>query len=151
MSAYNLLKFGHILLAIIAVGLNASYGIWIARATREPEHLPHVLRGIKLLDDRLANPAYGLLLVTGLSMVWVGDIDLTQFWLVTALVLYGALVLLGLLGYTPTLRNQIRELERSGPASASYRRLAGRGTAMGAVLGVLVVAIVFLMVIKPAP
>ncbi|MGH2673114.1 MAG: hypothetical protein ACRDHC_09065 [Actinomycetota bacterium] len=39
-----------------------------------------MLRGIKVLDDRFANPAYGLLLVTGLIMVWVGDLSLTQFW-----------------------------------------------------------------------
>ncbi len=70
-SIYTLLKFAHILLAIIAVGFNASYAIWIRRATREPQHLGHVLRGIKFLDNRLANPGYGLLLVTGLSMVWV--------------------------------------------------------------------------------
>jgi hypothetical protein len=38
---------------------------------------------VRFLDDRIANPAYVLLLVTGLSMVWVGDLDLTQFWLLT--------------------------------------------------------------------
>jgi hypothetical protein len=51
---------------------NASYAIWLARAAREPQHLGHVLRGVKLLDDRFANPAYGLLLVTGLLNVVVG-------------------------------------------------------------------------------
>ena len=59
---YPYIKLLHVLLAIVAVGFNASYGIWLARAAREPEHLGHVLRGIKILDDRFANPAYGLLL-----------------------------------------------------------------------------------------
>ena len=76
---YEILKFFHILFAIIAVGFNASYGIWLARAARERDHEAFALRGVKLLDDRFANPAYGLLLVTGLLMVWVGDLDLTQF------------------------------------------------------------------------
>ena len=58
---------------------------------------------MKLLDDRFANPAYGLLLVTGLLMVWIGDLGLTQFWLLAAL--YAVAVGLGLFVYTLTLRN----------------------------------------------
>ena len=33
---YTVTKFFHILFAIIAVGYNASYGIWLARAARQP-------------------------------------------------------------------------------------------------------------------
>lgn len=44
---YPYIKFLHVLLAIVAVGFNASYGIWLARAAHEPAHLGHVLRGIK--------------------------------------------------------------------------------------------------------
>jgi hypothetical protein len=32
MSAFEIVKFLHILFAIIAVGFNASYGVWLARA-----------------------------------------------------------------------------------------------------------------------
>jgi uncharacterized membrane protein len=84
-------------------------------------------------------------------MVAVGDVDLTQFWLATALVLYVAAVLLGLLAYTPTLRAQIRVVDAEGPQSAEFRRLSARGSLLGAVLAIDVVAIVFLMVAKPAP
>jgi uncharacterized membrane protein len=77
MGLHPYIKFVHVLLAIVAVGFNASYGIWLARAAREPAHLGHVLRGIKMLDDRFANPAYGLLLVTGLANVFIGGIPLT--------------------------------------------------------------------------
>jgi uncharacterized membrane protein len=148
-TSYSLLKFGHVLLAIVAVGFNASYGIWVARAAREPEHLGYVLRGVKLLDDRFANPAYALLLVTGLAMVWVGDLDLTTFWLGAALVLYAAAVIVGLTVYTPTLRAQIHALEAGGPGSSAFQRLAKRSTTVGIALAVLVVVIVFLMVTKP--
>src|SRR5574341_1748934 len=110
MSLYMIIKFVHVLLAIIAVGFNASYGIWLARAAREPAQLGHVLRGIQVLDDRFANPAYGLLLLTGLAMVWLGNIPLTTFWIAAALALWLLAVILGLAGYTPTLRNQIRVL-----------------------------------------
>ena len=56
LTTYTFFKFLHVLLAIVAVGFNASYGIWLARAAREPEHQAHVLRGVKVLDDRFATP-----------------------------------------------------------------------------------------------
>jgi uncharacterized membrane protein len=148
-TTYAFFKFLHVLLAIVAVGFNASYGILLARASREPAHLGHVLRTVKLLDDRFANPAYGLLLVTGLVMVAVGDVDLTQFWLATAIGLYVVALVVGLLVYTPALRNQIRTLEAEGPSSATFRALSTRATATGIGLAVDVVVIVFLMVTKP--
>ncbi len=146
---YTFIKFGHVLLAIVAVGFNASYGIWLSRAGREPEHEGHVLRGIKLLDDRFANPAYGLLLVMGLLMVWVGHLDLTTFWIATSLGIYLFVALIAFAGYTPTLRRQIAVLQDGGPGSDEYRRLAGRGRAIGIVLAISVLVIVFLMVTKP--
>jgi uncharacterized membrane protein len=151
MDAYLVLKYVHVLLAIVAVGFNASYGIWPARAAREPAHLGHVLRGIKVLDDRFANPAYGLLLVTGLSMVWVNRIPLFETrWIASALVLYAVLLVVGFAVYSPTLRRQIALLESAGPASADYMSVASRGRIAGIFLAVVVVAIVFLMVVKPA-
>ena len=146
---YEVLKFLHVLLAIVAVGFNATYGIWLARAARERDHEAFALRGVKFLDDRFANPAYGLLLVTGLLMVWVGDLDLAQFWILTALVLYAIAVVLGAFVYTPTLRNQIAALESGGPDSGAFRALSKRGTTVGILLAVDVIAIVFLMVTKP--
>lgn len=149
MSEYDVLKFAHILLAIVAVGFNASYAIWLARVAREPAHGLHVLRGIKTLDDRFANPAYALLLLTGLGMVVVARLELTTFWLAASLVLYVALVIVGLGLYTPLLRRQISAFEALGAASDEYRRLATRATVIGIVLAVLAVSIVFLMVVKP--
>jgi hypothetical protein len=58
-------------------------------------------------------------------------------------------VLLGLLVYTPTLRKQIAVLESGGRDSAAYRSLASRGMALGIVLAIDVLVIVFLMVTKP--
>ncbi|MDQ4095161.1 MAG: DUF2269 domain-containing protein, partial [Actinomycetota bacterium] len=73
MTLYEVLKYVHIVLAILAIGFNASYGIWLARAAKEPEHTGYALRGIKVLDDRVANPAYALLFVTGVLLVLLGD------------------------------------------------------------------------------
>jgi hypothetical protein len=73
MSWYNVLKYGHVLLAMTAVGANLTYGIWQgAIVSRAPEHEGFVLRGIKFIDDRVANPCYLLLLLTGLSWQAIG-------------------------------------------------------------------------------
>jgi uncharacterized membrane protein len=103
MTIYIILKFLHVLLAITAVGANITYGVWLSRAAREPAHLEYVLRGIKVLDDRVANPAFGSLLVSGVAMVFAGRIPWTTPWILTSLVLYIVLVLVGLFGYTPLI------------------------------------------------
>jgi len=149
MSLYVILKWLHVLLAIVAIGANVTYGIWLARARRNPEHLAFALRGVKILDDRVANPAYGFLLITGLAMTFVAGIPLTTPWILTALVLYVIMVAVGAFAYTPTLRGQVGLAEAGKGESAEYDALAKRGTTLGIVLAVLAVAIVFLMVAKP--
>ena len=146
---YPWLKTAHILLAIVAVGFNFSYGILIGRAAREPEHLRHVLGTVKTLDDRFANPAYAVLLVVGLAMVFIGPYDITDLWILVSLGLYVLLVIIGAAMYSPTLRRQIATLDERGAASPEYVALQARGTQLGAVLGVAVVVIVALMVLKP--
>jgi uncharacterized membrane protein len=149
-TGYEILKFVHVLMAIVAVGFNASYAIWLRRAARAPEYESYVLRGVKFLDDRFANPAYGVLLVTGLTMVLTTPgLELTDFWILLGLILFAVVVALGAAIYTPTLRKQIATLEAEGPQTARYQALARRSTGTGILLGVIVVIIVFLMVTKP--
>jgi uncharacterized membrane protein len=150
MTVFSWVKFAHVLMAILAVGFNASYGFWLSRAAREPEHELHVLRGIKFIDDRVANPAYGVLLLTGLWMVIISPWELTTFWIAGSLVVYVVgIIILGLGIYTPTLRRQLRVLEAQGPQSEEYRWLSRRGTIVGIATGILVIIIVGLMVLKP--
>ena len=143
-------KWLHILSAIAAVGTNITYGVWLARAARQPAMLPFTLKTVKLLDDRLANPCYGLLLITGLTKVFIVPYPIQTPWILTALILYAILALLAALGYTPTLRKQIQSLETGGPESAEYQAASKRGTVLGIVLAVITVTIIFLMVVKPA-
>lgn len=146
---YDTVKWLHILAAITALGANITYGVWMARVARQPDALSFTLRTIKLIDDRLANPAYALSLVTGLLLVWIGPYPLLAPWLAVALVLYASLLLLGILGYSPALRRQVQLAETAGPASADYAAAARRSTLLGIALVVIVVAIEFLMAVKP--
>ena len=149
MNLYSVLKFLHVLLAIVAVGTNVTYGVWISRAARDSRYLAFTLKGVKILDDRVTNPAYGLLLLTGLAMLHFGGHSWTTPWLLVSLILYAVMVVLALRGYTPSLRRQIAVLEAGGPDSTEYRALAARATRLGVALSIIVVAIVFLMVTKP--
>ena len=146
---YTITKFIHVTLAIIAVGFNASYGIWIARSARDPEHIGFVMRTIKLIDDRFANPAYGLLLLSGLFMVFTAGYPLTTLWIALAIVLYLAVLILAFLVISPNFRAQLRALETEGPSSASFQDAARGGRTFGILVSILVLGIVFLMVVKP--
>ena len=148
-TVYELVKWIHILFAIIAVGFNATYGVLLRRAANEPEHEAHVLNTVRVLDDRFANPAYAGLLVTGLLMVGFYWPRFTDFWIAVSLALYAVAVAVGLGVYTPTLRRQIDVVERLGPDSSEYKALAQRAQILGIALGIIAVAIVFLMVVKP--
>jgi hypothetical protein len=97
---FTVVKFVHILLIIVAFGFNATYSIWIVRAQRDPEHLDFALRGVKFLDDYFANPAYLLLLVSGLAVVALVHYQLTTFWLAAALILWLVAIALGYGVYT---------------------------------------------------
>src|SRR3979490_1125919 len=118
-----IIKYIHILAAIVAVGLNISYAIWIIRGQREPAHTTFALKGIKFLDDRIANPAYGVLLLTGLGMVFLLPYPILTFWIDVALVLYVVVVVLAATQYTPTLRRQIQLAEGGDLSSTEFIRL----------------------------
>jgi uncharacterized membrane protein len=145
----TILKFIHILAAIVAVGFNISYAVWIIRAQRDPSHTAFALKGIKFIDDRIANPAYGVLLITGIAMVFLIGYKITTLWIDVTLVLFVALIVVAATQYTPTLRNQVRLAEGGDTTSAEFTRLAKRGQLLGQVLGAIVVLILAMMVFKP--
>ena len=147
-SWYLVLKYIHILSAIMAVGSNITYGVWSARMAREPAHASFVLKGIQFLDNRIANPAYGVLFLTGLIMIFAGNFGL-QLWIVVAIVLFIAIAVLGFAIFTPLVRNQIRLADAGDTASPEFVRLAIRSRTLGPILGLLVLVILVMMVFKP--
>jgi uncharacterized membrane protein len=149
MSLFLVLKFIHIVAAIVAVGMNISYGIWIGRAGSDPTQTGFAVKTIRFIDNRIANPAYGLLLITGLLMVFTLPVPITTLWIVIALVLYVALLVVAIAFYSPTLRNQVRLVDAGDTTSAEFERLASRGQMFGIALGVIVFLILVTMVFKP--
>lgn len=150
MSLYLILKFVHVVLAIIAVGANATYGVWLALGAREPQHLRTLLRGIVFLDRRIANPAYGLLLLTGLAMVAVGHLNVRTPWITSAMILFVLAVAVGVAGFGRAMERQVRAADGPGPTSDAYRRAASSAQTWGLVFMFIVLVLVFDMVTKPA-
>jgi len=83
-------------------------------------------------------------------MLVVIPLPLTMPWLLTALILYLALLLGGIFVYAPALRKQVALAESPGLGSAPYQQAARRATRIGVVVTLVAVLITFLMVVKPA-
>ena len=147
---YTLLKFIHIASAITAVGANITYGVWNALGAREPAHVGFMLKGVKFLDDRIANPSYGVLFLTGLLMIFIGHWSITSLWIIVAIVLFVAVAVIGFAVFTPLLRNQITLADAGDTSSPDFARLSSRSRMLGPILGILVIGILVMMVFKPS-
>jgi uncharacterized membrane protein len=149
MSLVLLLKLVHVLAAIVAVGANLTYAFWLRRAgTADRERLTWTIGSIRRLDNLIATPAYVVVLLTGLGMVFTGAFSFSQGWIQAAIGLYVLVVILSIGLYAPALRRQLAEAERD-PGSAAYGAAASRSNILGIVVTLIVLVIVVLMVTKP--
>lgn len=149
MPLYATLKYIHVLSAVIAFGANITYAFWLTRAEKNPEALTFTLRTVKIIDDWIANPAYVLLFPTGWWLASLAGWPLTMPWILTALILYAVLSIVGLAIYSPTLKKQIALAESVGPESPEYKKVSFRSSAIGIFLNILALIIIYLMVAKP--
>jgi uncharacterized membrane protein len=101
------------------------------------------------MDDRIANPLYGLLALSGLVMVFNAGYPLTTPWIAGAIALYVVVLVLAVAVITPNFRAATSALETGGPESADYKAAMSNGRRWGIAISVVVLAIVFLMVAKP--
>jgi uncharacterized membrane protein len=144
----SILLVVHILAAITALGANLTYAVWFRAAGTDQARLIFAIQTVRLLESRFANPAYIVVLLTGIGMVLTGAFSFTTGWILAAIGLYVAVAVIGITVFAPAMRRQLAEAERD-PASDAYRRAAGRTTALGLLTIALVVVIVVLMVTKP--
>lgn len=150
MSYYVLIKYVHVLSAMIAVGTSISYNLLLAHAKRNPETTIFVLKTIRLLDSRLANPAYGITLLAGFAMAFIVPYPLTTPWILSSLILYLAIAALGITVYAPFFRKQLKLAEEEGLESPAYLKVAQQGRTAIFIITLLIALIVYLMVVKPS-
>ena len=147
---YYLFKWLHVLSALTAFGVNITYFFWFNRALRHPESLSYTLKTVETLDKRIANPAYGVALLTGVAMIIYGGWPILQKpWLLTSIIIYVFVAVTGIALYSPTLRRQIKLAESDGAKSEGYLTAHRRGQILGTILGVMVLVILYMMVFKP--
>lgn len=146
-SEYVLLKFFHILIAIVALGTSAGLGIVLEFYGNHPAHGLFVLRAIYRLIALVVVPGYVLMLGTGLSLTHLSW-SFTAKWIQAALGLWavGGLILATSMA---VLHKQIRLFETAGPSSSAYRRMSLLERLLGGGVGLIVVVILYVMVAKP--
>ena len=151
MDWYLPLKLVHVLSAIVAVGTNVTYFVWLAAMKgRAPSQQGFALETIKKLDARLANPAYGVLPLTGVIMVLVADgLGFTTFWVAVAIGLYVVVGVVAGAFFAPSLRRQTDLASEAG--SPAYEAAARRTRATGLLTMLPIAGILILMVMKPTP
>lgn len=148
MSLFIALKVIHVLSAITAVGANVTYAFWLRRGGTDRERLLYSIDGVRRMDRLIANPAYIVLLVTGVLMVLTGAYSFETGWIAAAIVLYILTAIVGVTLFAPAIRRQQAEAERD-PTSPAYAEAAARSNLFGILTIVIVVVIVYLMVAKP--
>ena len=140
------LKWLHILGAIIGLGASFTYPLWLKVAKRQPANTSFIVHGIESVE-KVANLGYAVVLITGIAMVLVAGIPFTTSWLLTALILFASIgVVVGVL-YLPAQKAQAALADR--PESPEYLAAEERTTRILVAVILLVVAIEFLMTVKP--
>jgi hypothetical protein len=154
MSLYEISVFVHVSAVVVGFGATFAEAIMFPVAMKAGvRHLPFVHQLQLAINQRLASPALGIIILTGIYQTIDGDWGFGSFWISATFAI--AIVLGGMNGayFVPTDRRlgakAELDLERSGAPSDEYLREARTEGIVGAIAGLLVIAAVFLMVTKP--
>jgi uncharacterized membrane protein len=154
MSLYEISVFVHVSAVVVGFGATFAEALLFPVAMKAGvRHLPYVHQVQLAINQRLAGPALGLIILTGIYQTIDGDWGFGSFWISATIAI--AIVLGGMIGayFVPTDRRLTaqaqREIDETGAVSDEYQRAARTEGIVGAVAGLLVILAVFLMVTKP--
>ena len=120
MDWYSIVKFGHVICALIWVGGGFAMmlnGVFAVRAG-DAEATMRAIRLSSDLGGRLMVPASMLTLVFGLVLCWFW-VGFTDLWIVIGLAGYAATFLIGLFYFKPTSERVAAMVERDGITPAA--------------------------------
>ena len=154
MSLYEISVFIHVSAVVVGFGATFAEAIMFPVAMKAGvQHLPFVHQLQLAINQRMAGPALGLVIVTGIYQTIDGDWEFGTAWISATFAIAIALGAMNGAYFVPTDRKLAaqaqREIDETGNVSDDYQRQARLEGIMGAVAGVLVIAAVFLMVTKP--
>jgi uncharacterized membrane protein len=153
---YELVLSVHVAAAVVGFGATFTYPL-VQRAGGAAGGHGHVqaLTTVLVISRRLAVPAALLVGATGVYQVIQGPYDFSDWWLVAGTVLYVVVMLVATLLVAPAYVRGRRAaevmLEQGGSSSegAEYRAAMRLIDRVGPLLAVAILAVVFLMVVKP--
>jgi uncharacterized membrane protein len=157
-TGYQLSVWVHISAVVVGLGATFAESIMFPVAmSLHPRHLPYVHRLQIAINQWLASPALAVILATGIYQAADGDWDFGSFWISASILIVVALGALNGAYFIPTDRRLGAMVEREVAAagegevalSEEYQRRARTEGILGAVAGVLVIVVIYLMVVKP--
>jgi len=153
-TALNVSIWIHITAAVVGFGATFAEAVTFPVAMKlDKRHLPYVHKLQLFINQRLATPALVIILVTGIYQVSEGNFSFGDMWISTTFLI--VIVLGGLLGayFIPTDRRLFaqvtKDLAETGEPSKEYLADVRREGVLGTITGILIVAALFLMVVKP--
>ena len=151
------LLFLHVLGAIVAFGPTFAFSIIGAAGGAEPQHANFATRVSHALSSKLVLPIGFTLPITGLAMmavVGINPLQRSHWWLALGILLYLITYGYGFFVQRKLVERVIEITSAPPPPGASgpppeLLALVGRIQRGGMAMGISIVAIVFLMVVKP--
>ncbi|HEX6026533.1 MAG TPA: DUF2269 family protein [Solirubrobacter sp.] len=154
-SLYSISVWIHVSAAVVGLGSTFALAVGFPLAQRlDARYMPFIHHLSEALNSRLAGPAMGLILITGIYQVIDGPWSFSDAWISATFVIVIALGALQGAYFTRTDRRLAAMAEKELAAGATtlsddYNKQAQREGSIGALAGLLIVAAVFLMVTKP--
>jgi uncharacterized membrane protein len=157
-TSYEFSLFLHITAVVVGFGATFAESVMFPVAMKlSPRHLPYVHRLQLTINQFFAVPALVVVLATGFYQVSDRDWEFGDFWLSATFAIVIVIAAVNIFYFIPADRRLgpmvAREIAAAGDAeivlSESYRRQSMIEGVAGSILGVLLVAAIFLMVTKP--
>lgn len=158
LTGYNISLWIHITAVVVGLGATFAESILTPVAMKgDPRHMPLVFRVQLTINRFFANPALLLIILTGVYQAIEYDWDFGAPWISASFVI--VFVLGGLIGgyFIPTDKKLLamseKEIAAAGDGqvefSEEFQTMTRTEGFFGAVTGILVIAAIFLMVVKP--
>jgi len=151
MDSYDIVKFFHVLFAVIWVGAGLVLIFLVLRAGRStnPADIVKIARDAGWLGERFFVPSSLLALIFGIITVLVGDWGFTDTWVLLGLIGFGLSFLLGA-GFLGPQSGKIAALsDEHGETHPLVVEKVKKVLAVARVDSLILLAVVFDMIVKP--
>jgi uncharacterized membrane protein len=152
-TGYSIGLFIHVLAVVAAFGPTFAYGLIFSSISKYPRSAPLIFETVRKVDNYLVNPAMFIVLLAGIYLMADGHWDGSE-----AFIAVGFVAIIALMGlqhgfYRPQgLKAQAlaeRDLKAGDALSEEFEALGRRLGTVGMASGLVVVATIFFMTVKP--